>query len=136
MVRDRRTGDNPLAHLSGGNAKLDRRHDRRSLPAADLQRILDAAWGSTATFRGLDGRERHHVYLIAMTTGFRAEEVASLAPESFALDADPPTATLPARVTKNKNTATQPLPADVALAMREYLRGKPFRQPLWPGNLV
>src|SRR5262249_23075149 len=31
LVKDRRMGENPLAHLSGGNFRLDRRHDRREL---------------------------------------------------------------------------------------------------------
>jgi hypothetical protein len=69
-----------------------------------------------------------------MTTGYRAEELANLVPESFALDAEPPTATLPARLTKNKRTATQPLSAEVADVLRDYLRDKPAGRPVWPGT--
>jgi len=69
-----------------------------------------------------------------MTTGFRAGEVASLKPDSFALDAEPPVALLPARITKNRQGATQPLPPDVAEQLRAYLAGKPAGFPLWPGN--
>src|SRR5262249_58871420 len=36
LVKDRRTGDNPFAHLSGGNARVDRRHDRRELEADEF----------------------------------------------------------------------------------------------------
>src|SRR5262249_9171756 len=73
------------------------------------------------------------LYLTAMTTGYRAEELANLAPESFDLDGEPPSATLPARLTKNKKTATQPLPPDVAELLREYLQDKPAGEPVWPG---
>jgi hypothetical protein len=47
LVRDRRTGDNPLAHLSGGNVELDRRHDRRVLPIEELRLLLETASNST-----------------------------------------------------------------------------------------
>src|SRR5262249_16665883 len=45
MVQDRRLPDNPLAHLSGGNVKLDRRHDRQTLSEAQLVSVLRAAEG-------------------------------------------------------------------------------------------
>src|SRR5206468_274878 len=40
LVQDRRTGDNPLIHLTGGNVRLDRRHDRRELEADELRLVL------------------------------------------------------------------------------------------------
>jgi hypothetical protein len=43
LVLDRRMADNPLAHLSGGNVKVDRRHDRRALPLEELRAVLLAA---------------------------------------------------------------------------------------------
>src|SRR5207249_869487 len=42
LVRDRRTGDNPLAHLAGGNVKLDRRRDRRPLSEDEVRRVMEA----------------------------------------------------------------------------------------------
>src|SRR5262249_36141917 len=50
MVQDRRMGENPLAHLSGGNVKMDRRHDRQTIPEDGLAAILRAAAGSDRTF--------------------------------------------------------------------------------------
>lgn len=133
-VRDRRLADNPVAHLQGGNAQLDRRHDRRELAVEELMGTLDAARASAVTFRGLAGADRYHLYLTACGTGFRAEELATLLPESFALDAAPPTATLPRAATKNRRGAVQPLPPGVADALRGYLKGKPAGRPVWPGN--
>src|SRR5215468_1282947 len=101
MVQDRRAADNPLAHLAGGNVKLDRRHDRRALPLDELRAVLDAAARSELTFRGMSGPDRHILYLTACATGFRAEELACLRPESFDLDTEPPLAVLGAAETKN-----------------------------------
>jgi integrase len=134
LVQNKRVPDNLMTHLSGGNVKMDRRHDRQTLTEEQLAAILRAAIDSDRTFRGLDGNERHHVYLAAMTTGFRADEVASLTPESFLLDESPPVIVLPVRVTKNRKGATQPIPPDAAGVFRRYLKAKPAGELLWPGT--
>jgi site-specific recombinase XerC len=102
MVKDRRTADNPLAHLEAGNTEVDRRHDRRELTADELRRLLDVTRTSARTFRGLTGPDRFALYTAACGTGFRAGGLASLTPESFDLDADPPTVTLAARRDKSR----------------------------------
>jgi hypothetical protein len=43
LVQDRRTADNPLAHIEGGNVKLDRRHDRQTLSGRAQLHDLGAA---------------------------------------------------------------------------------------------
>jgi integrase len=134
MVKDRRMGENPFAHLEAGNAQVDRRHDRRELTADELRRLLAAARGSARTFRGLTGADRFCLYAVACGTGFRAGGLASLAPESFDLDAGGPTVTLAARSNKSRKLKVQPLPADVADLLRDYLQGKPAGHPLWGGT--
>ena len=134
LVKDRRTADNPLAHLSGGNVRMDRRHDRRELTEGELRRLLTATKASERTFRGLTGSHRFHLYAAACGTGFRASALASLTPESFDLDAETPTVTLPARLNKNRRLRVQPLPPDVADLMRDYLEARPAGQPLWGGT--
>jgi integrase len=134
LVQDRRMPDNPLAHLSGGNVKLDRRHDRRPLSLEELRRVFRAAGESAQAFRGLAGPDRAVLYAVAAASGFRAEELASLCPPAFDLDADPPTVTLSAENAKNGRTAVQPLPPDVAKALASYLAGRAADQPLWPGT--
>jgi hypothetical protein len=57
-----------------------------------------------------------------------------LAPDDFDLDADPPAAVLGAEYTKNGKTAVQPLPPDVAEALRGYLTGRSAGSPVWPGG--
>ncbi len=133
LVRDRRTGENPFAHLEAGNAQVDRRHDRRELTADEMRHLLAAARDSARMFRGLTGPDRYHLYATACGTGFRASALASLTPESFDLDAEAPTVTLAARSNKSRTGKVQPLPPDVAALLREYLPGKAPGQPVWGG---
>ncbi len=125
LVSDRRTGSDPLAGLSGVSTSEDVRRGRRALSPEEFGRILDAALVSDRVFRGVDGRERHHLYLTACAAGFRTHELASLTPNSFNLDGDTPTATVPSAYTKNGKTAVQPIPGDVAGVLRTYLRTAP-----------
>ena len=134
LVRDRRIGDDPLAGLSSLNATTDVRHARRPLSPEELGRVLQAALDSPKEYRGLSGRDRHFLYLTACASGFRASELSALLPGSFALDATPPTATVPAAYTKNKRVAVQPLSAEVVEALRGYLEDRPAGCPVWPGS--
>jgi integrase/recombinase XerC len=134
MVKDRRMGESPLAHLQGGNVKTDRRHDRRELEADELRCLLAAARDSERSFCGLSGRDRYHLYATACGTGFRASALASLTPESFDLSATFPTVTLAARQNKSRKLKVQPLPPDLADLLRDYLRDRPAGQPVWGGT--
>jgi integrase len=134
MVKDRRMADNPLAHLSGGNVRMDRRHDRRELTEEELRSLLSAARACERAFRGLSGWDRFHLYATACGTGFRASGLASLTPESFDLDAEIPTVTLSAQGNKSRKLKVQPLPPDVAVLLRVYLDGRPAGVPLWGGT--
>jgi integrase/recombinase XerC len=134
LAKDRRTGSDPLTVLSRVNARADVRRQRRALPEPELRALLNAAAESATVFRGLTGWDRRMVYAVAMATGFRAGELASLEPGSFALDSEPPTATVRAAYSKNRRESVQPLPPDVAAALRAYLAGRPVGEPVWPGS--
>ncbi|OWK34185.1 tyrosine-type recombinase/integrase [Fimbriiglobus ruber] len=134
LVLDRRAGQNPLAHLSGGNVKLDRRHDRRPLSADELRRLLRAAETNPAPFRGLAGPDRVVLYAVAGATGFRAEELARLSPVAFDLNHSPPTVSLGAKDTKNGKSVVQPLPGELTEILTEYLADRTVDQPVWPGT--
>ena len=96
--------------------------------------MFTATKASARGFRGLSGAERSALYLTAAATGFRANALANLTPADFALDAGSPTVTTAARFATNRRTKVQPLPADVAAALREYLTGKPAALPVWGGT--
>jgi integrase len=134
LVQSRREADNPLSHLSGGNVKLDRRHDRRTLSADELRGVIRSDRASERSFPRLSGADRAMLYSVARATGFRASELASLAPAAFALEGSPPTTTLAADGAKNGRTAVQFLPPDLVESFRAYLAGRADSEPVWPGS--
>jgi integrase len=134
MVRAKRIGSNPLDTLSLLNVQTDVRSGRRELTADELRRLLDATRASGRMYRGLTGEDRFHLYLTAATTGFRANALANLTPAEFDLSADPPTVTLAARFNKSRKPKVQPIPADAAARLSEYLRGRRKGECVWGGT--
>jgi integrase len=96
MVKKGRLAKTPLRDVEPGNVRLDRRHDRRDLKPEELALLLDVTRASSWIFRGLSGIDRHALYLTSCGTGFRKSELASLTPERFDLDSDPPTVVISA----------------------------------------
>jgi excisionase family DNA binding protein len=133
LVKDRRTESDPLAGLARQNAETDRRRPRRALREDLFLRLVEAT-GKGAAFRGITGPDRLVLYTLAANTGFRANELSSLTPTSFALDKSPATVTVEAGYSKHRRKDVQPLRADVADLMRQYIAGKPALKPLWPGT--
>jgi integrase len=108
LWKDNRSQEHILAHLA--TRKAERRHRRRALTAEEAVRLIQV----TATGPrngGLSGPDRSMLYALALGTGFRRNELRSLTPESFHLDAQSPTATVLAGYTTNGEEAVQPLPA-------------------------
>jgi len=128
LWRDGRAREDVLAHLTGFNVALDRRHDRRSLTDEELARMITAAEQGAAIVR-MTGPDRAILYRVAVGTGFRANELRSLTPESFDLDAAPPTVTVEAGYSKHRRKDVQPIRQDLADLLRPWLetrsRGRP-----------
>jgi integrase len=131
MVKDRRVPYDPLACLSAQNAKADVRVERRALSAEEFTRLLAAARRGKP-LRGLTGPDREMLYLLAARSGLRASELASLTTGSF--DFDAPTVTVEAAYSKHRRKDVQPLPRDVAQAVRRFAEGRPRNQLLFPGG--
>jgi len=127
LVKDRRSPENPFAHLSRLNARVDVRHERRALSQKETGGLVSAAEQSTSVFRSLDGATRAMLYRLATMTGLRASELASLTPASFDLAADPPTVTIAAGYSKHRRKDVLPLHPDLAARLRQWLsdRKKP-----------
>jgi len=121
LMRDRRTADNPLAHLSRLNAKTDVRRERRTITPDELHRLIEAACAGKP-FRGIPGTDRTMLYLTACYTGLRASELASLTPDSFDLKADPATVTVEAGYSKHRRRDVLPLQADLVVRLRQWLQ--------------
>jgi integrase/recombinase XerD len=136
LVKSDRLKKDPFASLQGQNVALDRRHDRRNFEMDEVRRVMEAAESSTKSFRGLTGADRVMLYATAIGTGLRVSELASLAPSSFSLTADPPNVRVKAAYTKNRKEVFQPLQLDLAAALTSYLAGKEEDQPVWPGTWI
>ena len=129
LWKEGRAAENTLAHLSGYNVKLDRRHDRRALTDAEVRKLVEAAEQGPELY-GISGRDRAMLYRIAVGTGFRRNEIRSLTPESFDLDSDPPTIAVEAAYSKRRRRDVQPIRRDLADALRLWLLWKTPGRPV------
>jgi len=134
LVRRAILPQDPLAQLSRWNAATDRRIVRRALDVEELDRLLRAARASKRVFRGLDGQTRAVLYLLAVSSGLRVSELASLTPQSFQLDANPAVVIVEASHSKHRRQDAIPLPPSVAEELRGWIAGRPAGSPLWPGT--
>jgi len=120
LVKDRRTGDNPLTHLSRLNASTDVRRERHILPPAEFGRLIDAATQGV-TVCGLSGSDRAMLYVTAAYTGLRAAELASLVEVSLDFDGNPLTVTIEAAYSKHRRKDVLPLHPDLARRLQKWL---------------
>ena len=133
LARDRRMPADPLSHLARQNPDVDVRRQRRALNEDLFTKFVE----STATgkpYRGISGPERLVLYTLAAHTGFRANELATLTPESFDLASDAPTVTVKAAYSKRRRKDVQPIREDVRDLLRSFLAGRAPRSPVWPGT--
>ena len=120
-----------LAHLATVNPDADRRRRRRALTVAEAIRLVQAAERGPVVM-GMTGPDRARCYALALGTGFRAAELASLTPERFDLAGDPPTVTVAACYAKNGREAVQPLPPALADRLAPWLSSLAPGRPVFP----
>lgn len=113
----------PLSKLKGRNARAHRVHERRALTAEEARALLAAAEAGPVWF-GVSGPDRAMAYRMALETGLRANEIATLTRNAFDLDPAQPTVTVEARHAKNRKAATLPINPELAGALRVHLQGK------------
>ncbi len=135
LLKEQRIQGNPIAHLNGFNAKLDARHERRALSIAEARALIESTQQSQAKRLGLSGPDRAMLYAVALGTGLRRNELASLTRESFDLQADQPTVIVENAYTKNRKRVEQPLPAWLVAMLHPWLTHKRAGERLWPGRL-
>jgi integrase len=119
MVTTRRAVDSPLSCLSLQNARADVRRDRRPLTGTELVRLL-AQTKTGPPWRGMTGLGRAMLYLLAVETGLRANELRTLTWGAFNLDADLPTVTVLAAYSKHRRDDTLPLRASTARVLAAW----------------
>jgi integrase len=141
LVRSRRLAENPFRFLAKLNPATERcrKHARRPASDADFQELIAEAIKSKP-FRSLTGRDRVMLYLLAVNTGFRASELASLTLSSFELDSDVATVTVLAAYSKRRKTDARPLPIAIAELLRQFLDDRSLTEQagddfhIWPGS--
>ncbi len=103
---------------------------RDALSHEQAARLIETAQASKESYC-LTGEDRAALYRLALGTGFRANELRSLRPESFDLDATQPTVTVKAGYSKNRRESVQPIRHDLAEALRPWLATKPEGAPVF-----
>ena len=128
LWKDKRAREHHLAHLATSSSAGDRRRVRRTLTPDEAARLIQAA-ASGPDAIGMTGPDRAMLYMVALGTGFRSNELRTLVPERFHLDDDPPNVVVRAAYAKNGQEATQPIPTALADRLRPWLA---FRAPMKP----
>lgn len=131
LVDEDRAVKNPLRRLKGGNPELDRRHVRRDLTDAELERLLAVTATQGRRFK-LSGPDRALLYLTAAYTGLRAKELNSLDRGNFDLKAAE--LILRPEQTKNKKGAVLPLHPALVERLRPFVARARSGELLWPGR--
>jgi integrase len=126
-----RTRNDTLAGVTGFNVKEDRRHDRRTIGIDELRGLIEATH-SAPPWRKMTGPARALCYRLAVGTGLRYAEIASITPESFDWKGNPVTVTVAAGYTKNGEPATLPLPSDLADDLQAHVATLPPGRPVFP----
>ncbi len=125
----RRTREDALRGVKGYNAKEDRRHDRRTISLAELQELIKVAERGPVVM-GVTGPARGLCYRLAVATGLRYSEIASIKPTSF--DWKAPSVRVAAAYTKNGMEAELPLPGDLVADLRPFVEALPAEAFVWP----
>ncbi len=130
---EKRNIDDPLVRLEMLNVQVDRRHDRRALSDEEVSKLLFATLSGKIVYR-FEPMERMMLYIMALSTGLRASELASLTTDGLDLDSSPPTVTVKAGYSKRRRLDILPLPTDILEQARDWLSGKKKGNKLWPGD--
>jgi integrase len=130
LWKDGRAREHYLAHLATVNPESDRRRRRRALTPVEAGRLVQAAERGPVVM-GMTGPDRARCYALALGSGLRASELASLTPERFDVDASPPTVTVHPGYTKNGREAVRPLAPTLAKRLAPWLATLPRTRPVF-----
>lgn len=129
-VTDGRMRDDPPRDVAGYNVKGDRRHDRRTISVDGPRRLIQVA-ASGPELLDMTGPARALCYRLAVATGLRFSEIASIMPESFDLIGKPPTVTVPAAYPKDGDPAVLASPMDLAVDLGPFGAAVGCEQPVF-----
>jgi len=131
-VTTRRLLANPMLGVERLNTAVDVRHARRALTPEEVSKLIASARTSGISIQRFTGEQRARIYLMAYLTGLRRQELGSLTPRSFDLNATPPTVTVAATASKHRQEDVLPLHPELAGMMRGWLNGMQPGDKLFP----
>lgn len=131
-VTTKRMLSNPMLGMERLNAETDVRHKRRALSGDEVSRLIASARASNVSIQCFTGEERARIYILSYMTGLRRNELASLTPRSFALEAPQPTVSVEAVSSKHRKKDVLPLHPDLVEMVKEWIQGVSTTQKLFP----
>ncbi len=131
LVRDCRTNEDRLAHMSRLNEDTDRRRVRRPLSMEEFARLIEAAEVGPS-IQCIPGPDRAILYIVGAYTGYRRGEIGSVTTRSFDFESDPPIVTVQAGYSKRRRVDVLPLRRDFAERIQAWLASKPDVSPTEP----
>jgi integrase len=131
-----------LKRIPKASETVDKRHPRRALTPEEVGKLLTATtagpdeylYGPTKSKHQkthISGPERAAIYTLALATGFRSSELASLTPEDFDLAGSKPSVRCRAAYTKNQKEAAQPITSSQAEFFRVWVSGSQPGRPVF-----
>lgn len=138
LHKTKRVASHILKDLSLINEQTDTRIIRRSISQEELDHLISTTRYSPRSGRHsrekLSSLQRSMLYRIASLTGFRASELASLTPESFNWEADPPYVQVGSKKAKNRKLVPIPILDDLDFHCGHWIRSQSPGSPLFPGS--
>ncbi len=128
-LADGRLAADPLASVSMVKV-VGQSVNRRPLDADELAWLFQVTEQAPG-YRAMSGDDRAMLYRLATGTGFRANEIRSLTPASFDLEASPPVVTVEAGYSKRRKEDRQPIRQDLADLLTIWLKGRPKSTPVF-----
>lgn len=112
-----------LASLRTKSVDADRTYTRREFSADELEQLVLTTEKGPAIL-GMGSVDRAMCYRVAAGSGLRANELRSLTPESFNLNADPPTIIVKAGYSKRRQNDLQPISNGLSELLSPWLEKK------------
>lgn len=140
LWQEKRTTEDVFCNLRKLNAQTDRRRVRRAMSEDEVRLLLKITSESRKTYRGanwkLNPSDRVLLYSIALFTGLRSIEIASLTFSSF--DLETRTLSVSASNTKNRKKASLPIHPSLVELLKTRFDSNPHTatSPLFPGPLI
>jgi integrase len=131
LFRTERMRSDPMMQVAKLNANMDRRHQRRPLSDAEVLQLITTVASRPGLF-DMAGLDRAMLYRLAVETGLRAGEIASLTPGSFDLrNLDNASVKVAAAYSKHRRDDEIPIRCDLAQAVAEFIKDRPANKALF-----